>query len=71
MQLARDPVAQRIRDLRFKQALTQVELAALAGLNRNTIVEAEQGHPLRPSTVRKIALALGVPPTRLTLGHDS
>ena len=56
----------RLRTLRERQALTQRELADLAGVSRTTIVTLEQGADSPyPSTVRKLARALGVAPAEL------
>jgi len=55
----------RLRALRLEQALTQDDLAERAGVARSTVLKAEAGHELRPSTVRKLARALGVRPIRL------
>jgi transcriptional regulator with XRE-family HTH domain len=55
-----------IRGLRLRRGLSQVDLAARAGVNRTVIINAENGRrQIRPSTVRKIARALGVTPTEL------
>jgi len=64
-----DPVGQRVRALRLKHALSQLDLAAKAGVSRQALARLELGDAVRPSTVRKIAAALGVRPTRLTIGH--
>jgi DNA-binding XRE family transcriptional regulator len=51
-----------LRDLRAEHVLSQQDLAELAGVSKTTIVGIEAGriHP-HPSTVRKLAAALGVP----------
>jgi transcriptional regulator with XRE-family HTH domain len=56
----------RLRATRERRALSQRELADLAGVSRTTIVSLEQGadSPF-PSTVRKLARALGVEPHEL------
>jgi transcriptional regulator with XRE-family HTH domain len=65
-----DPLGQRVRRLRLQHALSQIDLAEKAGVSRDAIMRLERGtHVARPSTVRKIAAALGVAPQRLTLGH--
>ena len=51
-----------LRKLRDAAVLTQAELAARAGVARNVVVRAENGAPVRASTARKLASALGVPP---------
>lgn len=55
-----------LRVLRTRQALTQEELADRAGITRATLsrIEAEL-QDARPSTVRKLAKALGVKPSDL------
>ena len=53
----------RLRELR---ALSQRELAALAGLSVTTVNRIETGqHKPMPRTVRKLAEALGVTPEEL------
>jgi transcriptional regulator with XRE-family HTH domain len=56
------PGLQRARHL---AALTQAELAELAGLQRVTVVRLERGGIATASTVRRLAEALHVPPARL------
>jgi len=55
----------RLRAIRERKALTQDELADMAGVSRQTIVKIEGGLEPRPPTVRKIASALGVEPSDL------
>ncbi len=55
----------RLRRLREERALTQRELAELAGTTAVTIIHAEKGGETRPSTLRKLANALGVTPREL------
>jgi transcriptional regulator with XRE-family HTH domain len=56
----------RLRAWRLRRALTQEELAARAGLSKPTVNRVERGTRLaRPSTVRKLATALGVDPVDL------
>jgi len=56
----------RLRKLRTRRFLTQVELASEAGLTESTINRLEQGlQKARISTVRKIANVLGVNPEEL------
>lgn len=53
-------------DLRKDASLSQQELAERSGVSRQTILRLEQGERLaRPSTMRKIARALGVKPNQL------
>jgi transcriptional regulator with XRE-family HTH domain len=55
-----------IRRLRELRALSQRELAALAGLSVTTVNRIETGqHKPMPRTVRKLAEALGVTPEEL------
>ena len=63
-----DPIGQRVRALRYQHALSQIDLAARAGVDRFTILRLERGDSVRPSTIRKVAHALGVPPTAITIG---
>ena len=61
----------RLRALRERKALTQDELADLAGVSRQTVVKIEGGLEPRPSTVRKLAKALGVQPHELMTPDES
>lgn len=56
----------RLRLVRERKALTQQQLAVKAGVNRVTVARLERGsdQPL-PTTVRKLADALGVDPEEL------
>lgn len=60
-------MGERIRYLRQRRVLTMKELADLAGMRRwQTIGDLEAGRQRpRPSTLRKIAAALGVEPNEL------
>jgi len=55
----------RLRAVRERKALTQDELAELAGVSRQTVVKIEGGLEPRPPTIRKLAKALGVEPSGL------
>ena len=55
----------RLRAIRERKALTQDELADLAGVSRQTVVKIERGLEPRPPTIRKLARALGVEPADL------
>ena len=59
-------IGERLKDLRIQRALTQEELAAKAGIGKNTVNRMERNltEP-RPSTLRKLAGALGVDPAEL------
>jgi transcriptional regulator with XRE-family HTH domain len=52
----------RLRRLRLRAGLTQGELAAEAGVTRNTVSNAECGWPVLLKTVRKLARVLLVEP---------
>lgn len=53
----------RLKELRERKALSQADLSRLAKVSRPTIVRLEAGFDLPyPSTVRKLAEALGVEP---------
>jgi transcriptional regulator with XRE-family HTH domain len=59
-------IGERLRQLREERALRQEDLAALAGLGKNTInrIERNRTEP-HMTTVRKLAEALGVEPREL------
>lgn len=61
------PLMHRLRQLRREAALTQEDLAREAGVSIGTVIRLERGsrEPF-PSTVRKLAAALGVRPQALT-----
>jgi len=60
------PRLTRLKDLRMERALTQIELAELAGVARTTIVRLEGGDPnVLPTTLRKLSRALKVKPVEL------
>lgn len=60
------PRLTRLKDVRLRKALTQQQLAERAGVNRVTIARIELGtdEPF-PTTVRRVADALGVEPEDL------
>ena len=64
-------IGKRLKDLRIRVALTQEELAAKAGIGKNTVnrVERDLTEP-HMSTLRKLAEALGVEPHELVRGED-
>ncbi len=51
----------RVRKVRRRTAITQVELAQRAGISADSVNKIETGHHSpRPTTLRKLATALGV-----------
>lgn len=54
-----------LRALRLDRALSQEDLAARAGVGRQTIIRGEAGKPIRLSSARRLAAALRVTPKRL------
>lgn len=60
------PNPERLRQLRIEKALSQRELARVAGIRPGTVNRVEKGHPTRLSTIAAIALALGVKPLEIT-----
>jgi len=62
-------VLKKLRRHREEQAMTQRQLSQKSGVTQATIVHAERGGDTRPTTVRKLADALGVEPREL-LGAD-
>ena len=59
-----------VKRLRMGRALTQAELAELAGVDTKTIEHAELGWPLKPATIKGIAAALGLEPEEITCVVD-
>jgi transcriptional regulator with XRE-family HTH domain len=59
-------IGERLRRLRERRALRQEDLAALAGLGKNTVnrLEKNRTEP-HMTTIRKLAEALDVDPTEL------
>jgi transcriptional regulator with XRE-family HTH domain len=56
----------RLKPIRERRALTQQQLAELAQINRVSLARLETGQSeARPTTVRKLADALGVDPGEL------
>jgi transcriptional regulator with XRE-family HTH domain len=53
---------------RQRKALSQRDLARISGVGLATIVRIEHSQPARPSTVRRLAQALGVTPEQLIDG---
>lgn len=59
-------IPEALKRARLEACLTQGELAKAAGVRRETIARLEAGSPARPSSVRKIAAALGLRPDAIT-----
>lgn len=56
-----EPRANRVRELRERVGLSQVELARRARVSARTITNVELGHHLpRPATKARLLLALGL-----------
>lgn len=53
--------ADRIREARVAAGMSQLALADKAGVRQATISNVENGASCRPSTLRNIALVLGLP----------
>lgn len=70
-----DSVGARIRELRRRRGMTQMELAAQANVNQGYLSSIERGgRTPRPATLRAIAVTLGVPEGVLLgegEGHDA
>ncbi len=66
-------MGQRLEQARRQKVWTQEELATAAGVPVVTISRIENGHTEapRPSTIRKLASALGVAPAWLLFGEES
>ena len=61
----------RLRTVRLERALSQQDLEAMSGVAQATISALEkEKRPARPSTVRKLAAALGVEPVELMRRGD-
>lgn len=62
----------KLRELRRRRVLTLRELEEESGISYNTIWRLENGHnDARPSTIRKLAAALGVEPEELVMVETS
>ncbi len=58
----------KLRELRRRRVLTLRELEEESGVSYNTIWRLENGYrQARPSTIRKLAVALGVEPADLVV----
>ena len=63
-------IGERLRELRVQRALRQEDLAALAGVGKNTINRIEKNHTEpHMTTLRKLAQALEVDPAELVRGE--
>ncbi len=61
----------RLRELRRRRVLTLRELEEESGVSYNTIWRLENGYrQARPSTIRKLARALGVDPAELVTAGE-
>lgn len=63
MRLLIDPHA--LKRERLKACLSQRELAAAAGMRAATVADAENGIASQPSTIRRLAAALGIRPEQI------
>ena len=54
-----------LRTWRLRAALSQEDLAELAGVARSTVINAERGQSILPSTLRALAKALRLKPHEL------
>ena len=70
-----DPLGLRLREIRRRQGMTQTELAQRANVNQGYLSSIEKGdHRPRPTMLRAISVALGVPEAVLLgegEGHDA
>lgn len=65
-----DALGDRLREARSRVGMTQAELWRRAGVSVPALSRLEQGHTApKPSTVRKLARALGVRVEWLTIGE--
>ncbi len=60
------PYVRKLRAVRERRALSQRDLADLAGVSKNTIHRLERGiSQVQPRTLRKLARALALEPSEL------
>ena len=60
-------IGDRVRELRQREVLTQEDLARKSGVHVQSIIKIENNHVQPyPTTIRKLARALGVEPRDLT-----
>jgi transcriptional regulator with XRE-family HTH domain len=61
---------ERLRLVRLRQGWSQRDLAMRAGVHEATVIRLEaSANTPRPSTIRRLARALGVKPLELTTDH--
>jgi transcriptional regulator with XRE-family HTH domain len=60
----------KLKHMRMRKAMTQLELAKLAGVARATVNRAERGEIVSFANVRKLAAALGVSVEQLQDDED-
>jgi transcriptional regulator with XRE-family HTH domain len=64
------PEVPNLKRIRNEYPLTVRELAEMSGVSYDTVTKVENGHrEARPSTIRKLARALGVDPRELMKGQ--
>jgi transcriptional regulator with XRE-family HTH domain len=51
---------ERLREARIRAQMSKTALAKAAGINRGTVVRAEQGIPINEISQERIARALGI-----------
>jgi transcriptional regulator with XRE-family HTH domain len=70
--VANETIGERLKDLRERRVLTLEELAAKSGVHYTSIARIETGRAARPhpSTIRKLAAALGVSAEYLARGEE-
>ena len=63
---------QRLRELRLQRAMSQVELAKLAGVSAHTVskLERQPASCCRTRTLARLAAALGESPAAITASTD-
>jgi transcriptional regulator with XRE-family HTH domain len=58
-------ILNRLKEIRLGRALSMRDLTLRSGVTATTLVRAEKGLDVYPTTVRKLAKALGVSPAEL------
>lgn len=64
-------IGNRIKEVRTRLGLTQMQLAKNAGVKQSTIADLERGHTNRSPSITQIAMALGVNPDWLVTGKGA